>query len=208
MSHIGFLFDLDGTLVNSKPAVERAWIKLAQEAQIPLEKMVGLHGIPAEQSLRMLLEGRSEDEIRSWVDRIEFLESSDTDGVIAIPGAKNLLNELNTRGIPWTIVTSCTIPLALSRVKAAGIEMPDHSVTFNDVKLGKPHPEPFILGAKRIGLEPNQCWVIEDAPAGVKSGKSAGCTVAAVLTSHLKEQLDEADHFLNHLDELLPLAFN
>lgn len=208
MSHIGFLFDLDGTLVNSKPAVERAWIKLAQEAQIPLEKMVGLHGIPAEQSLRMLLEGRSEDEIKSWVDRIEFLESSDTDGVVPIPGAKNLLNQLNERSIPWTIVTSCTIPLAISRVKAAGIEMPDHSVTFNDVKLGKPHPEPFILGAKRIGLEPNQCWVIEDAPAGVKSGKSAGCTVAAVLTSHLKEQLDEADHFLNHLDELLPLAFN
>jgi sugar-phosphatase len=208
MSHIGFLFDLDGTLVDSKPAVERAWIKLAQEAQIPLEKMVGLHGIPAEQSLRMLLEGRSEDEIKSWVDRIEYLESSDTDGVVAIPGAKNLLNELNTRSIPWTIVTSCTIPLAISRVKAAGIEMPDHSVTFNDVKLGKPHPEPFIVGAKRIGLEPNQCWVIEDAPAGVKSGKSAGCTVAAVLTSHVKEQLNEADHFLNHLDELLPLAFN
>lgn len=208
MSHIGFLFDLDGTLVNSKPAVERAWIKLAQEAQIPLEKMVGLHGIPAEQSLRMLLEDRSEDEIKSWVDRIEYLESSDTDGVVAIPGAKNLLNELNDKKIPWTIVTSCTVPLALSRVKAAGIEMPDNSVTFNDVKLGKPHPEPFILGAKRIGLDPNQCWVIEDAPAGVKSGKSASCTVAAVLTSHMKEQLNEADHFLNHLDELLPLAFN
>ena len=208
MSHIGFLFDLDGTLVDSKPAVERAWIKLAQEAQIPLEKMVGLHGIPAEQSLRMLLEDRSEEEIKSWVDRIEFLESSDTTGVVPIPGAKNLLNELNERNIPWTIVTSCTIPLAISRVTAAGIEMPDHSVTFNDVKLGKPHPEPFILGAKRIGLEPNQCWVIEDAPAGVKSGKSAGCTVAAVLTSHLKEQLNEADHFLNHLDELLPLALN
>jgi sugar-phosphatase len=208
MSHIGFLFDLDGTLVNSKPAVERAWIKLAQEAQIPLEKMVGLHGIPAEQSLRMLLADRTEDEIKTWVERIEYLESSDTDGVIAIPGAKNLLHELNTRSIPWTIVTSCTIRLALSRVKAAGIEMPEHSVTFNDVKLGKPHPEPFILGAERIGLEPNQCWVIEDAPAGVKSGKLAGCTVAAVLTSHSKEQLSNADHFLNHLDELLPLAFN
>ena len=208
MSHIGFLFDLDGTLVDSKPAVERAWIKLAQEAQIPLEKMVGLHGIPAEQSLSMLLEDRSEEEIKSWVDRIEFLESSDTTGVVPIPGAKNLLNELNERNIPWTIVTSCTIPLAISRVTAAGIEMPDHSVTFNDVKLGKPHPEPFILGAKRIGLNPSQCWVIEDAPAGVKSGKSAGCTVAAVLTSHLKEQLNEADHFLNHLDELLPLALN
>jgi sugar-phosphatase len=208
MSDIGFLFDLDGTLVNSQPAVERAWIKLAQEAQIPLEKMVGLHGIPAEQSLRMLLEDRSEDEIKSWIDRIEFLESSDTKGVEAIPGAKTLLNELNKRNISWTIVTSCTTSLAISRVKAAGIEMPNHSVTFNDVKLGKPHPEPFILGAKRIGLDPSQCWVIEDAPAGVRSGKSAGCTVAAVLTSHLKEQLNEADHYLNHLDDLLPLAFN
>ena len=208
MSHIGFLFDLDGTLVNSKPAVERAWIQLAQEAQIPLEKMVGLHGIPAEQSLRMLLEDRPEDEIRNWVERIEYLESSDTAGVVAIPGAKELIAELNQQKIAWTIVTSCTIPLAISRVKAAGIEMPDHSVTFNDVKLGKPHPEPFILGAQRIGLDPTQCWVIEDAPAGVKAGKLAGCTVAAVLTSHVKEQLDEADYFLNHLDELLPLAFN
>jgi sugar-phosphatase len=97
--------------------------------------------------------------------------------------------------------------LAISRVKAAGIEMPDHTVTFNDVKLGKPYPDPFILGAQRIGLNPNQCWVIEDAPAGVVAGKSAGCTVAAVLTSHVKEQLIEADHFLDHLDELLPLAF-
>jgi sugar-phosphatase len=170
--------------------------------------MVGLHGIPAEQSLRMLLEDRSEDEIKSWIDRIEFLESSDTKRVEAIPGAKTLLNELNKRNISWTIVTSCTTSLAISRVKAAGIEMPNHSVTFNDVKLGKPHPEPFILGAKRIGLDPSQCWVIEDAPAGVRSGKSAGCTVAAVLTSHLKEQLNEADHYLNHLDDLLPLAFN
>ncbi len=207
MSHIGFLFDLDGTLVNSKPAVERAWIKLAQEAQIPLEKMVGLHGIPAEQSLRMLLEDRSEDEIKSWVDRIEYLESSDTEGVVAISGAKELLSELNEKNIPWTIVTSCTIPLAISRVQAAGIEMPDHSVTFNDVELGKPHPEPFILGAQRIGLNPDQCWVIEDAPAGVKAGVAAGCTVAAVLTSHSKSQLNDAHHFLNHLNELLPLAF-
>ena len=74
MSHIGFLFDLDGTLVNSKPAVERAWIKLAQEAQIPLEKMVGLHGIPAEQSLRMLLADRTEDEIKTWVEDSEVAE--------------------------------------------------------------------------------------------------------------------------------------
>ncbi|MBM3682817.1 MAG: HAD-IA family hydrolase [Actinobacteria bacterium] len=208
MSHIGFLFDLDGTLVNSKPAVERAWIQLAKEAQIPVEKMVGLHGIPGEQSLRMLMKDRDEAEIMNWVQRIEYLEMSDTDGITAINGAKELLTELNDKEIPWTIVTSCTIPLAQSRVKAAGIQLPHNAVTFDDVELGKPHPEPFILGAKRIGLNPNQCWVIEDAPAGVKSGKTAGCTVAAVLTSHDQTQLIEADHHLNHLDELLPLAFN
>jgi mannitol-1-/sugar-/sorbitol-6-phosphatase len=206
MRNVGFLFDLDGTLVNSKPAVERAWIKLASETNIPLAKMIGLHGVPAEQSLRMLLADREEEEIVNWINRIEYLESSDTSGVEAIPGAIELLAELTNQQIPWTIVTSCTLPLALSRIEAAKIPMPSHSVTFNDVTLGKPHPEPFVLGAKRIGLNPNQCWVIEDAPAGVQAGKAAGCTVAAVLTSHEKDQLTQADHFLNHLDELLALA--
>ncbi|MFM7139598.1 MAG: HAD hydrolase-like protein, partial [Actinomycetes bacterium] len=127
------LFDLDGTLVDSKPAVERAWIQLALEAEIPFEKMVGLHGIPAEQSLRQLLPDRSEKEIIKWVERIEYLETSDTNGVTAIDGAIELLKKLDEQKISWTIVTSCTIPLALSRVKAAGIPFPENSVTFNDV---------------------------------------------------------------------------
>ena len=101
MAHNGVLFDLDGTLVNSKPAVERAWIQLATEAKIPFEKMVGLHGIPAEQSLRMLLPDRNEEEILHWVNRIEYLETTDTNGVVAIEGAIDLLNLLEDKEIPW-----------------------------------------------------------------------------------------------------------
>ena len=208
MAHNGVLFDLDGTLVNSKPAVERAWIQLATEAKIPFEKMVGLHGIPAEQSLRMLLPDRNEEEILHWVNRIEYLEATDTNGVVAIEGAIDLLNLLEDKEIPWTIVTSCTIPLALSRIKAARIPYPKNSVTFNDVQKGKPFPDPFLLGAKRLGLDAKNCLVVEDAPAGVKAGKSAGCTVAAILTSHEKHQLIEADHHINKLEEIIPLIFN
>ncbi len=205
MKNIAVLFDLDGTLVNSKPAVERAWIQLAQEASIPLEKMSGLHGIPAEQSLRKILPDRSEREIIKWVERIEYLESSDTNGVIAIDGAIDLLAKLDEKKILWTIVTSCTTPLALSRVKAAGIPFPENSVTFNDVEKGKPFPDPFLLGAKRLGVNPKDCVVVEDAPAGVIAGKAAGCVVAAVLTSHEKHELKMADHHLEHLNQLLPI---
>ena len=205
MKNIAVLFDLDGTLVNSKPAVERAWIQLAQEASIPLEKMSGLHGIPAEQSLRKILPDRSESEIIKWVERIEYLESSDTNGVIAIDGAIELLAKLDEKKILWTIVTSCTTPLALSRVKAAGIPFPENSVTFNDVEKGKPFPDPFLLGAKRLGVNPKDCVVVEDAPAGVIAGKAAGCVVAAVLTSHEKHELQMADHHLEHLNQLLPI---
>ncbi len=205
MKHTAVLFDLDGTLVNSKPAVERAWIQLAEEASIPLEKMVGLHGIPAEQSLRKLLPDRSEKEIVKWVERIEYLETSDTNGVVAIDGAIELLKKLDEKKISWTIVTSCTIPLALSRVKAAGIPFPENSVTFNDVEKGKPFPDPFLLGAKRLGMNPQDCVVVEDAPAGVVAGKAAGCVVAAVLTSHEKHELLMADHHLEHLNQLLPI---
>ena len=208
MKKIGFLFDLDGTLIDSTAAVMNSWITMANEAGIPLKALAGHHGIPAAQTIRNVIPDREEAEIQKWIRRVTDLEIADIEGVRAVPGALELLAELNDREIPWTIVTSCTTDLAIVRTRAGKIPMPENSVTFDQVSRGKPFPEPFILGAKRIGLEPNQCWVIEDAPAGVKSGKSAGCTVAAVLTSHLKEQLNEADHFLNHLDELLPLAFN
>jgi sugar-phosphatase len=84
--------------------------------------------------------------------------------------------------------------------------MPANSVTFDQVSRGKPFPEPFILGADRLGLQTDQCWAIEDAPGGVTSAKEAGCTVAGVLTTHTREELPHADHHLEHLSQLLEKA--
>jgi sugar-phosphatase len=206
LSQIGFLFDLDGTLVNSQEAVMNSWITMANEAGIPLEALAGHHGVPAEQTLRKVLAEREEAEIRHWVRRVTDLEIADVGGVHAVPGALELLAELNDREILWTIVTSCTTDLAIARTRAGKIPMPANSVTFDQVTRGKPFPEPFILGAERLGLPTNICWAIEDAPGGITSAKAAGCTVAGVLTTHTREELSHADHHLEHLNQLLGKA--
>jgi sugar-phosphatase len=206
LKKIGFLFDLDGTLINSQDSVVHSWVTMANEAGIPLEALAGHHGIPAEQTLRKILVGREEVEIQRWVRRVTELEIEDVDGTNAVPGALELLAELTDRKIPWTIVTSCTTDLAIARTRAAKIPMPANSVTFDQVSRGKPFPEPFILGADRLGLQTDICWAIEDAPGGVTSAKEAGCIVAGVLTTHTREELPHADHHLEHLNQLLAKA--
>lgn len=206
MSQIGFLFDLDGTLINSQDAVMKSWITMANEAGIPLQALAGHHGVPAEQTLKKVLADREDAEIQKWIRRVTDLEIADIDGVHAVPGALELLAELDRRAIPWTIVTSCTTDLAIARTRAGKIPMPKNAVTFDQVTRGKPFPEPFILGAERLGLATNLCWAIEDAPGGVTSAKGAGCTVAGVLTTHTREELPHADHHLEHLHQLLGIA--
>ena len=205
MKKIGFLFDLDGTLVDSTAAVMNSWITMANEAGIPLEALAGHHGVPAEQTIRNVIPDREEAEIQKWIRRVTDLEISDIEGVHAVPGALELLAELNDREIPWTIVTSCTTDLAIARTRAGKIPMPANSVTFDQVSRGKPFPEPFILGAERLGLQTDQCWAIEDAPGGVRSAKDAGCGVAAVLTTHSRDELAHADTYLDKLLDALNL---
>ncbi len=206
MKKIGFLFDLDGTLVDSTASVMNSWATMANEAGIPLEALAGHHGIPAAQTIRNVIPDREEAEIQKWIRRVTDLEISDIAGVHAAPGALELLAELSDRQIPWTIVTSCTTDLAIARTRAGKIPMPANSVTFDQVIRGKPFPEPFILGADRLGLKTVQCWAIEDAPGGVTSAKEASCTVAGVLTTHTREELPHADHHLEHLNQLLGKA--
>ena len=179
---------------------------MANEAGIPLEALAGHHGIPAAQTLRNVMPEREEAEIQKWIRRVTDLEISDIEGIKAVPGALELLTELTDREIPWTIVTSCTTDLAIARTRAAKIPMPANSVTFDQVSRGKPFPEPFILGADRLGLQTDICWAIEDAPGGVTSAKEAGCIVAGVLTTHTREELPHADHHLEHLNQLLGKA--
>lgn len=177
----GFLFDLDGTLVDSLPVVERAWCRWADRFGINHEEVLSfIHGKQAITSLRHFMAGRDEADIQREFYALEKIEAEDTDGVIALPGALALLEQLNAAGVPWAIVTSGSLPVASARIRAAGLPEPKVLVTAEQVAKGKPQPDAYLLGAQRLALQPEACAVVEDAPAGIEAGLAAGCRVIAV----------------------------
>ncbi|MRS17897.1 sugar phosphatase [Enterobacteriaceae bacterium RIT692] len=181
MKYRGFLFDLDGTLVDSLPAVIRAWSLWGERHGLSAEEVLSyIHGKPAINSLRHFMAGQSEEAIQAEFLWLERLEAEDTQGVQAIPGALALLSTLNELQIPWAIVTSGSIPVAHARHKAANLPMPKVFITAENIKHGKPNPEPYLLGAERLGLSATHCVVVEDAPAGIISGLDAGSAVIAM----------------------------
>jgi mannitol-1-/sugar-/sorbitol-6-phosphatase len=191
MTQISFsalLFDLDGVLVDSTPAVERVWRQWAVEHGFdPADVVLQAHGRPSLATIREYLpEADHEAENR----KVEKAEIEDLGGVIALPGALELLNSLPPER--WTIVTSCTRPLAEVRIRAAGLPVPKEFVTATDISNGKPHPEPYLKGASKLGVAADQCLVVEDVPAGIRAGKSAGMQVAALRTTLDDHVLREA----------------
>nr|WP_216662054.1 sugar phosphatase [Klebsiella aerogenes] len=199
----GFLFDLDGTLVDSLPVVERSWCKWGDRFGIPHDEILGfIHGKQAITSIRHFMPGRSEEDIQAEFRFLEQIEATDIDGIVALPGALNLLNTLNEAGIPWAIVTSGSIPVAHARHRAAGLPMPKVFVTAEQVNKGKPAPDAYLLGAELLGIPAQQCAVVEDAPAGLLSGLAAGCRTIAVNVPADAPRLDEADLVLTTLESL------
>ncbi len=199
----GFLFDLDGTLVDSLPVVERSWCKWGDRFGIPHDEILGfIHGKQAITSIRHFMPGRSEEDIQAEFRFLEQIEATDIDGIVALPGALNLLNTLNEAGIPWAIVTSGSIPVAHARHRAAGLPMPKVFVTAEQVKKGKPASDAYLLGAELLGIPAQQCAVVEDAPAGLLSGLAAGCRTIAVNVPADAPRLDEADLVLTTLESL------
>jgi mannitol-1-/sugar-/sorbitol-6-phosphatase len=182
------LFDLDGVLVDSTPAVARVWTQWALEHGFDPEATVKkAHGRPSVETLRELLPD-ADPEVEDL--KVEGRELLDLEGVVALPGVPDLLQSL--RPNQWTIVTSCTRPLAEARIKAAGLPLPAHMVTSSDIARGKPHPEPFLKGASVLGVDAADCLVLEDAPAGVRAGKAAGARVLGLTTTLPMEDLVEA----------------
>jgi len=199
----GFLFDLDGTLVDSLPVVERSWCTWADRFGIPHDEVLNfIHGKQAITSLRHFLPGRSEEEIQAEFRYLEAVEAQDTDGITALPGAVALLTQLDSAGIPWAIVTSGSVPVAHARHRAGGLPDAKIFVTAERVKHGKPAPDAYLLGAELLGLAPQACAVVEDAPAGLLSGLSAGCCTIAVNVPADAPRLNEADFVLTSLEEL------
>jgi len=184
----GLLFDLDGVLVDSTPAVARVWAGWAREHGFDPDKVVReAHGRPSIATIRELLPHAD----HAVEDReVERREIADVDGVIPLPGAMELLQALPLQR--WAIVTSCTRPLAGVRINAAGLPKPRHLVTSSDVKHGKPDPEPYLKGAQFLGLPACDCIVVEDAPAGIRAGKAAGARVLALRTTASDDELQQA----------------
>lgn len=179
----GALFDLDGTLVNSLDFVERSWAAWSQSKGLNvLEVRHYLHGKTAMNTLRHFLHDASESALEAEFRRLEEYEACNVAGITAVPGAVAFLEHLNALAVPWAIVTSGSLKVASARIREAGFPAPPVLVTSEDIRVGKPHPEPFLLGAQRLGLPAAQCLAFEDSLAGLTSAKEAGCVVIEVRT--------------------------
>jgi mannitol-1-/sugar-/sorbitol-6-phosphatase len=184
----GVLFDLDGVLADSTPAVARVWTIWANKHGFdPEETVRRAHGRPSITTIRELLPNADHASENAAVERMEI---DDVGGIVALPGAVELLQALPSNH--WTIVTSCTRALALIRLRAAGLPIPAKLITANDITHGKPHPEPYWSGAESLGAKAEDCVVFEDAPAGIRSGKAAGARVVALQTTERLAFLREA----------------
>lgn len=181
-TYAAVLFDLDGTLISSIGSVERSWTRLAQEYEIPAGRFGDFHGVPARQLLEILMPDRSPAERAQALLRIEQIEVEDTAGIEVLPGAREALATVTAAG-RGAIVTSGSRRLALARLAASGLPVPDVLVTADDVDAGKPDPAPYLLGAARLGHSAQDCLVVEDATAGVASARAAGATTIALATT-------------------------
>jgi mannitol-1-/sugar-/sorbitol-6-phosphatase len=200
------LFDMDGVLINSTPAVARVWHKWAIEHGFNPEEVVSrAHGRPSLTTVREYLPGADHERENREVERREI---EDLEGVVPLPGSLDLLAKLPEER--WTIVTSCTRPLAEVRIKAAGLPLPTRMITSNDITQGKPRPEPYVKAATLLGFPSAECIVVEDVPAGIQSGKAAGARVIAFTTTVQSSDLRQAgaDWILNNCADIRLIGAN
>ena len=174
------LLDMDGTLVDSDAAVERAWTVWANEYGVePAAAITIAHGSPAESTVGHLLPELDAEAIAVSAARQLELQYDDLSDVTASTGAHELLAVLARLGIPWAVVTSADARLAKARLGAAGMPAP-LLVTFEDVTAGKPDPQGYLLAAEALGVAPGRCLVVEDAEPGLDAGQAAGAMTAAL----------------------------
>ena len=183
------LFDLDGVLVDSQAVVVRTWHEWAKEKDLDAGRILEVaHGRRPAEVVRLFAPHLDAD---AEARELERMETNDLEGVLEIEGARELLSSLPADG--WTVVTSGTRALASGRMEHVGLPLPERFVSADDVENGKPHPEAYLKGAEILGVSPEACVVVEDAPSGVSSAKSAGMRVIAVATTYREDDLHEAD---------------
>lgn len=182
------LFDMDGVLVDSTPAVVRVWTQWAlAHGLVPEQVVRQAHGRPSLATIRELLPNGDHDAENSEVERREIEDIAD---VVALPGALYLLQTIPRS--QWTVVTSATRALAKVRLRASGLPLPEYLVTATDLPRGKPFPDPYLKGAEVLGVTASECVVAEDAASGIRSAKAAGARVLALRTTSTDAELRDA----------------
>jgi HAD superfamily hydrolase (TIGR01509 family) len=172
---------MDGTLVDSDAAVERAWTAWAAEHGVEPDAVLAVaHGSPPDPTVRRMLPDLDDRAVARSAARQMDLQYDDVSDVLAAPGADALLAALARLGLPWAVVTSADVRLARARLGAAGLPDPPLLVTVEDVRAGKPDPEGYLLAATQLGVDPTRCLVVEDAGPGVAAGRAAGAVVAGL----------------------------
>ncbi|MGG5257842.1 HAD family hydrolase [Phycicoccus avicenniae] len=193
-SFAAVLFDMDGTLIDSIGAVTRSWLRWCEEYGVDPQRLVGFHGVTAENLIAGLLP--EERRVEAFA-RIREIERNDVEGIVVLPGAAELLRALADAGVPTAIVTSSTDDLAEARLTATRLPHPPVVVTASDVERGKPFPDPWLLGAERLGVDPADCLVVEDAVAGLQAARAAGCGgLVAVTNTMERAELEPEAHLV------------
>ncbi|AOS66089.1 phosphatase [Actinoalloteichus hymeniacidonis] len=193
------LFDLDGTLIDSTPAVTRCWTGWCHEFGVDPAELAHSHGRRAVEIIADLLPTSAPAELAEAARRLDELELADLAGVVALPGAATALAALGPA--QGAIVTSARRDLAIARLGAGGLVPPATLISADDVQVGKPDPAPYLAAAHKLGVAPEDCLVVEDAAAGIASAKAAGMRSLGVLTNPHVTGL-QADLVVNSLTDI------
>jgi mannitol-1-/sugar-/sorbitol-6-phosphatase len=192
------LFDLDGVLADSTRAVDREWREWAVRKGVDGDAIMAIaHGVRTVEVIKRVAPHLDAD---AEASEIENHEAHDQQGVVVMPGAVELV-----RSVPegrWGVVTSGSRLLATNRLRHCGLPVPEVLVTSDDVTHGKPHPEPYLKGAGRLGFSPADCLVIEDAPAGIESARAAGTKVVGIASTYGVDALQQANAVIRKLGQI------
>jgi mannitol-1-/sugar-/sorbitol-6-phosphatase len=192
------IFDMDGVVIDSGDVYAKHWRAWGAQHGYDYDRDIAhVHpGRPPLETVRIVAPDL--DAIAESARFNEALETDDGDDAIApMPGAAALLESLPAGR--WAIATSAFRSVAQEWLTHVGLPVPTAFVTVDDIEHGKPAPDPYLKAAELLGADPARCLVVEDAPAGVQAGKSAGATVLALHTTHARADLELADH---HTDGL------
>ncbi len=198
------LFDFDGVIIDSEPVYERHWKEWAELHGVSLAHILSVHhGIPVVRTINIVAPHL---DVEYESNQFQVKCATDLEGLVAHEGVRELLSTLPADR--WAIATSSNRKIVMSQLAYLDLPHPEVLVTIEDVKQGKPAPDPYLLAAEKLGFSPGECVVIEDAPAGIESALGAGCKVIGVASTKQKNELEKAHRVIERFVDLDILVSN